>query len=583
MWRNLRSLRFRLILAFVLVSVPPMLAATYIGAQLISDAFETNVEQWLEETSQFFISGIKDTNDEVERATNVIATRIKQANLQEPQIIEAINKDIPLLKSVGYDLIALYDENRKIILTTAAFESAKPLPLQSTYGIFQFSINKKDSLISGSVLPVSSGNKPLFLIIGTQLDQGYLSSTKVVTSLELRLYHQTKTNFEPIAIKGTTDTSTTAVPQTAIDRLNAGEEAVFDQTATENTYRSVYSAIRDVDNKLAGILFIGIESSESFSEQINQLQLFSGIFIFGSVLSIFAGLWMSGLLVRPLKALTIGVRSITSGNYQSRVKEKGSSEIQELASGFNGMAAQLSKLHNLEDELRKRDRMTALGEAAMVIAHEVRNPLGIIKTSAEVVRKRAHLGASEERLLGYVVDEVRRIERLIKDFLDFARPKTPIKHPVKLRVLVDRVAALARVEAQKHHVDLQVIEVKEHVEILGDIDQLHQALLNLMLNALDAMPDSGTLKITIDSNQTDASISVSDTGAGIAPDIIDKVFDPFFTTKAKGTGLGLAKVQHVAEAHGGKASCTSIQEQGAMFTISLPKLAPSAIYKNEAL
>jgi two-component system, NtrC family, sensor histidine kinase HydH len=247
------------------------------------------------------------------------------------------------------------------------------------------------------------------------------------------------------------------------------------------------------------------------------------------------------------------------------------------------MAAQLSKLHNLEDELRKRDRMTALGEAAMVIAHEVRNPLGIIKTSAEVVRKRAHLGASEERLLGYVVDEVRRIERLIKDFLDFARPKTPIKHPVKLRVLVDRVAALARVEAQKHHVDLQVIEVKEHVEILGDIDQLHQALLNLMLNALDAMPDSGTLKITIDSNQTDASISVSDTGAGIAPDIIDKVFDPFFTTKAKGTGLGLAKVQHVAEAHGGKASCTSIQEQGAMFTISLPKLAPSAIYKNEAL
>jgi two-component system, NtrC family, sensor histidine kinase HydH len=330
MWRNLRSLRFRLILAFVLVSVPPMLAATYIGAQLISDAFETNVEQWLEETSQFFISGIKDTNDEVERATNVIATRIKQANLQEPQIIEAINKDIPLLKSVGYDLIALYDENRKIILTTAAFESAKPLPLQSTYGIFQFSINKKDSLISGSVLPVSSGNKPLFLIIGTQLDQGYLSSTKVVTSLELRLYHQTKTNFEPIAIKGTTDTSTTAVPQTAIDRLNAGEEAVFDQTATENTYRSVYSAIRDVDNKLAGILFIGIESSESFSEQINQLQLFSGIFIFGSVLSIFAGLWMSGLLVRPLKALTIGVRSITSGNYQSRVKEKAAVRFKSL-------------------------------------------------------------------------------------------------------------------------------------------------------------------------------------------------------------------------------------------------------------
>lgn len=571
MWRNLRSLRFRLVLAFVLVSVPPMLAATYIGAQLISDAFETNVEQWLEETSQFFISGIKDTNDEVERATNVIATRVQNAKLNETQIIEAINKDIPLLKSVGYDLIALYDDDRKIILTTAAFKSAKPLPLQGKHGVFQFSINNKDSLISGSILPVLSGDKPLFLIIGTQLDQGYLSSTKVVTSLELRLYHQTKTNFEPIAIKGTTDTSSSAVPQTAIDRLKAGEDAVFDQTATGDTYRSVYSAIRDVDNQLAGILFIGIESSESFVEQISQWQLFSGIFLFGTALSISAGLWMSGLLVRPLKALTIGVRSITSGNYQSRVKEKGSSEIQELASGFNGMAAELSKLHSLEDELRKRDRMTALGEAAMVIAHEVRNPLGIIKTSAEVVRKRAHLGASEERLLGYVVDEVRRIERLIKDFLDFARPKTPIKHPVKLRVLVDRVAALARIEAQKHNVDLQIIEREEQLEVLGDIDQLHQALLNLMLNALDAMPDSGTLKITIDSNENHANISVSDTGQGISQDIIDKVFDPFFTTKAKGTGLGLAKVQHVAEAHGGTATCSSTKGGGAVFTISLPR------------
>jgi two-component system, NtrC family, sensor histidine kinase HydH len=568
MWRNLRSLRFRLVLAFVLVSVPPMLAATYIGAQLISDAFETNVEQWLEETSQFFVTGLRDTSQDADRATKVIAARIQKVNIEDKEGQDEITQDMELLQSAGYNLIALYDDKGKILLTTSPFESTKTLPITPTRGVFEFQIKNENTLVAGSVLPVSSSARPLFLLVGTQLDQRYLNSTKIITSLQTKLYRQINGSYKPIK---TENTDTEDAPQNVVTRLKAGEDTVFDQTATENTYRSVYAAIRSVNNDLAGILFIGVESSESFVEQISQWQLFSGIFLFGTALSISAGLWMSGLLVRPLKALTIGVRSITSGNYQSRVKEKGSSEIQELASGFNSMAAELSKLHSLEDELRKRDRMTALGEAAMVIAHEVRNPLGIIKTSAEVVRKRAHLGASEERLLGYVVDEVRRIERLIKDFLDFARPKTPIKYPVKLRVLVDRVAALARIEAQKHHVDLQIIEREEQLEVLGDIDQLHQALLNLMLNALDAMPESGTLKITIDSNETHANISVSDTGQGISQDIIDKVFDPFFTTKAKGTGLGLAKVQHVAEAHGGTASCTSVKGEGAVFTISLPR------------
>ncbi len=568
MGSTLHSLRLRLVLAFILVSVPPMLAATYIGARLISDAFETNVEQWLEETSRFFVSGLRDTTEDADRATKVIAARIQKANIEEAEGQEEIIQDMELLQSVGYNLIAIYDNQRKSVLTTAPFKSINQLPLVSKRGIFEFELGEERTLIAGSVLPVLSGTKQLFLFIGTRLDQKYLSSVKIVTSLEVRLYHHTKDDYKLIK---TENTNQPDLPQNVVQRLAAGEETVFDQTATENTYRAVYAAIRSVDNQLAGVLFIGLESSEGFYEQISQWQLFSGIFLFGSVISIATGMWMSGLLVRPLKALTKGVRSITSGDYQSRVKEEGSHEIKELALGFNSMAEELSKLHALEEELRKRDRLTALGEAAMVIAHEVRNPLGIIKTSAEVVRKRAQLGASEERLLGYVVDEVRRIERLIQDFLDFARPKTPIKAPIKLRMLADRVAALARIEAQKHNVMLKIEETEEHVEALGDIDQIHQALLNLVLNALDSMPEEGILKISVNASPTHASISVSDTGYGISADIMDKIFDPFFTTKAKGTGLGLAKVQHVAEAHDGSVTCSSKKGEGSTFTIELPR------------
>ena len=263
------------------------------------------------------------------------------------------------------------------------------------------------------------------------------------------------------------------------------------------------------------------------------------------------------------------------GDYQSRVSVEGTKEFKELASGFNGMAEELSKLRGLEEELRRRDRLTALGEAAMVIAHEVRNPLGIIKTSAEVVRKRAQMSVSDERLLGYVVDEVRRIERLIREFLDFARPKSPNMVPTRLRTLIDRVTAVARVELQKNDVTLEITETAPDVECAIDIDQMHQAILNLVLNALDAMPDGGHISLIIGANDKQASITVADTGTGILPEVAAKIFNPFFTTKAKGTGLGLAKVQHVAEAHGGTASCVSVPGKGASFTITLPRVPAS--------
>ena len=579
---SLRSLRARLILAFVLVSVPPMLTATYIGARLISDAFEANVEQWLEETSRFFAYGVTDAQNEAERASRVIVRRLETTNIADESGRDDMRQDFELLQSVGYDLIFVYDQKHATVFSNSSFGGVESLPLERKRGIFEVTMDGVPLLIAGSVAPVISGDRQLYLLIGTRLDQSYLSNIKVITSLDVRLFRRTSDGFEAFRASGS-NAPLPRIPDVIISKLAAGDEIVFDQTVAEGTFRAVYAALRDFNGALVGVLFIGLETSESFFEQIGQWQLFSGIFLFGSLISIVTGLWMSGLLVKPLKALTKGVRAITSGDYHSRVEEEGSREVQELAIGFNGMAAELSKLRGLEEELRRRDRLTALGEAAMVIAHEVRNPLGIIKTSAEVVRKRAQMSASDERLLGYVVDEVRRIERLIREFLDFARPKLPTKIAMDVRMLVDRVTAVAKVELQKQNVTLEIADTASGVHCLFDMDQLHQALLNLVLNALDAMPGGGHLTITIAATDDTASITVADTGAGIAPDIAEKIFNPFFTTKAKGTGLGLAKVQHVAEAHGGTAICRSVPGKGAAFTITLPRATAETRQQKTAL
>ena len=574
---QLRSLRLRLILAFVLVSVPPMLTATYIGARLISDAFEANIEQWLEETSRFFAYGVTDTENEAERASKAVALRLDNVDLESEAGATLIKADFALMQAVGYDVIRVFDATGRIIYANRSFESRLPLPASAKRGIFEITMNGEQLLLAGAVAPIQSSGKTAFLMLGSRLDQTYLNNIKVVTSLEVRLFRRTERGLTAFAAPAST--TQTSIPASAMlpdhikTKFDAGEDIVFDQTVVDETYRAVYAALRNIEGQLAGVVFIGLETSDSFFEQIGQWQLFSGIFIIGSIISVLTGLWMSGLLVRPLRALTSGVRAITSGNYESRVEETGSQEFQELAVGFNGMAEQLRTLRGLEEELRRRDRLTALGEAAMVIAHEVRNPLGIIKTSTEVVRKRNTLAASDDRLLGYVVDEVRRIERLIREFLDFARPKSPAKLPIKLRMLVERVTASAAVELQRNGINLEIVEMTLGVEALIDMDQMHQAILNLVLNALDAMPQGGTITITISATAMQAAITVSDTGTGISSDVAEKIFNPFFTTKAKGTGLGLAKVQHVAEAHGGAASCVSAPGKGASFTITLPRIS----------
>jgi two-component system, NtrC family, sensor histidine kinase HydH len=238
------------------------------------------------------------------------------------------------------------------------------------------------------------------------------------------------------------------------------------------------------------------------------------------------------------------------------------------------MAEQLGKLHDLEAELRRKERLSALGQAAMVIAHEVRNPLGIIKTSTEVVRNRAKLGGAEEKMLGYVIDEVRRIETLVRDFLDFAQPKPPLKVEMPLRAVIDRVAAIAAPEFSRQKIQLAIEDSSGGATVLGDPDQLYQASLNLILNAIDAMPDGGTIQASVSAADETVWLTIRDEGAGVPEAIRQEIFNPFFTTKAKGTGLGLAKVQSVAEAHGGSTSCVCVPGRGAAFTITLPRAKP---------
>ena len=453
---RMTTLRLRLVIGFLLVSVPAMLASAYVAARLLSNAFESNVQEWLGETSRFFELEVSDATSEAQRVAEVIARRSESTTGGE--LPTAIEKDLALLGSVGYDLIAIYTDDREMLFESRPFTMADGLPTQAERGIFKIETQGQHYIMAGAVHSVRVRGETVHILVGTWLDDAYLGGIKAVTSLDVRLFADTGSGFTPVLLTHPGDGPARPVPANVIEQLTAGAATIFDRQADEGGYSAVYTGFRGVDGKLVAVAFIGLASREGFFEQIGRWRLFVGIFLFGTALSVIVGGAMSGILVRPLQALTHGVRAITTGDYRQRVTAQGGREIAELATGFNVMAEQLGKLHALEEELRRRDRLSALGQAAMVIAHEVRNPLGIIKTSTEVVRNRAKLGPAEDRMLGYIVDEVRRIETLVRDFLDFAQPKEPRKTVFPLRSVIERVASLAAPELGKRNIVLDITD-----------------------------------------------------------------------------------------------------------------------------
>ncbi len=227
-----------------------------------------------------------------------------------------------------------------------------------------------------------------------------------------------------------------------------------------------------------------------------------------------------------------------------------------------------------DKQIMQAEKMAAIGELAAGIAHEIRNPLGIITGSAETVRKHEDQKIREE-MTGYILEESKRINGLIGTFLDFARPKEPKLVNCDLRGLLEKTLLLLSPQARTLGVEIRKEIPQGPLQVSIDPDQMRQAFTNLGVNALEAMPQGGVLKVSMLENAGDkVSIRFSDTGKGIPREVQTKIFDPFFTTKEGGTGLGLSIAHRIISQHAGSLSVEGKgrEGEGSTFTIVLPLL-----------
>lgn len=244
-----------------------------------------------------------------------------------------------------------------------------------------------------------------------------------------------------------------------------------------------------------------------------------------------------------------------------------------VARGDRIVARRAHERLKLEERLNHVERLAGLGKMVAAVSHEIKNPLGIIRSTAEVLGKRlTKLAPGNEHLAAIIVQETMRLDRIVTEFLDFARPQKMRVTPVIIGELLTRALKFMEPEFTKAQIEL-VQEVDATATAVVDSDHLYQAILNILVNAVQAMPDGGTLTVRLlrEPRTRSLHLEIADTGVGMSEEVVGQIFSPFFTKKNRGTGLGLAIVKNIIEAHLGQIEVDSIEGQGTVFTIRLPQ------------
>lgn len=572
---GLRSLRAKLIAAFLLVSVVPMLIATELATEVVTRTFESNLRTWLYETSRFFFGNMLDERrEELGVLDSMIDDGLLSAVLAKPdgELPEGARK---LMEAVGYDLLVVYDSENRVVYASRSVTDLESAPVAAQASLYRLKVDGVPLMMAAASRPAIRGDGSYRVLLGIFIDENYIANINALKSFEMRLFFRQKDKGDPLLqFYSSREGAREARPLKAsiAAALESGEPYVFRRGAEGGGFVGVYSPLNDAKGDLLGVIFCGLRLDEGVVGWISRTRVFIAIFLIGSALAILGGLLLSRQLTRPLLRLVKGVQAVAAGDFTQRVAVTGHDEVSQLSEAFNDMTGELARLREVEAGARRQERLSTLGEVAAGLAHEIRNPLGIIKTTAELLQHSPRLEPTELRRLGYVAEEVRRIDGLLKDFLGFARaPQVTME--VQPSEIVARVLSFAAQEAERRGVATVFRDQAPDAVVRGDPGQIHDAVLNLVLNALDAMPGGGQLTVEQRATAGEVTMIFSDTGTGVSDEVLPRLYTPFATSKPTGTGLGLAKVFAVMASHGGHVEYKG-SRTGAVFELVFPRLHP---------
>lgn len=339
---------------------------------------------------------------------------------------------------------------------------------------------------------------------------------------------------------------------------------------TDQSLRTMTSSVETEQGKRTIIVVISMGRLQSVKDEVGRVRLAT---LAGTGLALIVLIaWYSRRATRPMMELADAARRVARGELDFEVNAGRRDELGQLARTFNEMLSDLRTKRELEEQLRRAEQSAVVGRLASGIAHEIRNPLNFINLSIDHLRAKFAAQGEETQILGAIKDEIGRLNRMVSNFLSYGRPARLKMRDVDARQLVEETEGLIAAQAAAQGVQVNVsVETGAETRIEGDGEQLKTCLSNLMINAVQAMPDGGSLSLAMRNEAEYLIIECADTGVGISEEAMGQIFEPYYSTKDTGIGLGLPLTKKIIEEHGGRIAVESRPGEGTTFTVSLPR------------
>jgi signal transduction histidine kinase len=501
------------------------------------------------------------------------------ADQQQLDFLELVDHQGTILSSAQWPAKFGYNEHAIAAPSgpAGAFLKREDLPTGPTLGLF-------------AIRAVHIGEEPLFVIGGERLDQQFLSTLDIPAGTRVLLYQNLDTKWNPqllLDLNGPAAGADRLAPLIEKVRSSGQEEQSAIHWSVDAADAETFHAIpltgpnrHGANEQLMGVLLVGSSRRPLIELQrriVSTAMLVGGLGIFVAVV---ASLWFGARVTRPVVSLAQAARRVAAGDLAAKVEVDSHDELGELAASFNRMTEDLLQQ---KDRAVQAERVAAWRELARRLAHELKNPLFPLQVTVEnLLRAREKSPEIFEEVFrestSTLLAEINNLKAIIGRFSEFSRMPQPQRRPTQVNEVLRSVLRVFQAQLQADS------KIAAHMDLAGDLpeisadpDLLHRALSNLVLNAIDAMPQGGELTLRTAATRANEAgsadgvvISVFDTGSGLTPEECARLFTPYYTTKQHGTGLGLAIVQSVVSDHGGKISVESTKEKGTAFRIELP-------------
>jgi two-component system, NtrC family, nitrogen regulation sensor histidine kinase NtrY len=583
--------RRKLLLGFALVIV----VCVFSVAWMITYFARHNFEQLSKQRSSALASRFE--HEFAERKMNVMrrldsiaasdtAMRMAVAvNREFPDYGAFLNEAKAIADEQQLDFLEFTDEEGTILSSAqwpAKFGYKSPIPVGDTKGVFFRREDLPDGPVLGlcAVRKIAVGEKSLFVTGGKRIDRSFVASLGMPAGMRAFLYEDLRSDSGPPRLLNVLGLAIPIAPVAAlIEQIRTDpreNSAVVHWSSNAEDDEMVYATpMFGPDQKLLGALLI-TDSLRPYFELRRQIR--STALLVGSagiLLAVLLSGWAATRVTKPVDELVMAARKVAEGEWSAKVEVESGDELSELAQSFNRMTRELLEQR---ERLAQAERVAAWRELARRLAHELKNPLFPLQLTVEnLIRARENnpeqFDETFQESASTLLAEIRNLKTIVSRFNEFSQMPQPRFVRVQLNEVLQDCARLFQPQLTANgRARIQCrLQLDPSMDVIaGDPELLHRAFSNLILNAIQAMPEGGTLTLRTRQNGDHTEVEISDSGNGMKAEERDRLFTPYFTSKKDGTGLGLAIVQSIVSDHGGRISVQTTPGEGTTFLVDLP-------------